>query len=123
MKHGLRVALLVADVLGQLGLQPSLETGLDQLLNETAVPVELEFASVDLREQVIQHPRVDQTLSAYRLSLAPRFTGRLVDSQQCVSFRKETHPLHTPFDTLAHASNAQQSPAAVGPSHPRRVSV
>src|SRR5690606_19714345 len=52
-----------------------------------------------LREQVVHHPGRDQTLSALRLSLATLFTRRLVDNQQCVSFRKETHPLHTPFDT------------------------
>src|SRR6218665_3464478 len=96
----LRVALLIAAVLGQLSLQPPLEAGLDQLPDEPAVPVELHPARVDLNEHIIQHPGLDQTLSALRLNLAPLITRRLVDNQQCVSFRKETHPLHTPFDTL-----------------------
>src|SRR6218665_3200765 len=50
--------------------------------------LELPLARVDLREQIIQHPGLDQTLSALRLNLAPLITRRLVDNQQCVSFRK-----------------------------------
>src|SRR6218665_1759083 len=103
----LRAPLLIPDVLGQLGLQPPPEAGLDQLLDEPPVPVELHLARVDLREQIIQHPGLDQTLSALRLNLAPLITRRLVDNQQCVSFRKETHPLHTPFDTLPQSDGSE----------------
>ena len=59
-----------------------------------------QWSRFDLREQIIQRTRADQTLSALSLVLAARFTRRPIDSQQCVSFHKETHPLHTQSDTL-----------------------
>src|SRR6218665_1293392 len=58
----LQLPCTAAAVLGQLGLQPPLGAGLDQLLDDPAVPVELHLARVDLREQIIQHPGLDQTL-------------------------------------------------------------
>src|SRR5690606_8916764 len=96
----LGVTLLVADVIGQLRLQPALQAPLDQFLDEPAVTVELDLAGVDLREQVVEDACFLETLRALFLSVAARFTRLLVDRQCGASFRKETHPLHTPFDRL-----------------------
>src|SRR5690606_41942741 len=45
------------------------------------------------------YPRLGQTPRALLLSLPTRLTRHLVDHQLRASFHKETHPLHTPFDT------------------------
>src|SRR5690606_23210191 len=91
-KARLGIALLIAEMLGQLGLQTTLEASLDELLDEPTITIELDLARVDFREQIIEHARIDQTLRALRLSLPPRLTRLLVDSQCHASFRKETHP-------------------------------
>src|SRR5690606_28612137 len=72
---------------------------LDQLLDQPVRAVEVDLARIDPREQIIHHPRLGQTPRALLLSLPTRLTRHLVDHQLCASFHKETHPLHTPFDT------------------------
>src|SRR6218665_2159903 len=59
--------------------RPPPAPALKHLREAPAAPVELHLARVDLREQIIQHPGLDQTLSALRLNLAPLITRRLVD--------------------------------------------
>src|SRR5690606_8554727 len=95
----LRVAPLITDVIGQLRLQPTLQAPLDQLLDQPVRAVEVDLARIDPREQIIHHPRLGQTPRALLLSLPTRLTRHLVDHQLRASFHKETHPLHTPFDT------------------------
>jgi hypothetical protein len=87
-------------MLGELGLQAALEAGLDQLLDQTIRALQLDLARVDLREQIIHHTRVDQTLRALGLSPATLLARQFVDSHQNDSFHKEPNHLHKQSDTL-----------------------
>jgi hypothetical protein len=53
-----RIALLITDVIGQLGLQPALQRGLDQTRHEPAIAGQLHLARIDLGEQRIQTARL-----------------------------------------------------------------
>jgi hypothetical protein len=57
-----RVALLVAEVLGQLGGQATLEHSLDHLGQESTLAGELQAAAVDLGHQVIEQASINQLL-------------------------------------------------------------
>lgn len=49
-----RVAFVVAQVPGQLGLQPAFQRGLDQLLDEAVFAIEFELPGIDLSHQLIK---------------------------------------------------------------------
>lgn len=53
-RRRIRVALVVPQVPGQLGLQPALNGGLDQAGDEPAITGELDLAGVDPGEQIVQ---------------------------------------------------------------------
>jgi hypothetical protein len=53
---------LIAQMVGQLRRQPSLEHPPDQLGQESAVPGQLQIPTVDLVHQIVQHPRLDHLL-------------------------------------------------------------
>ena len=88
------VALLIAQMLGQLGLQPALERGLDQPGNEALSAGQVELAGIDLGEDLIQRP--EAAISA--ATSAPLFGSFLGHKVHRLPFRW-TDPLHRRSDT------------------------
>ena len=89
-------ALLVAEVAGQLGLQATLEGGLDQRGNEPAITGQLDLSLVDLGEQGIQLPSGLQLLDQV---LARGPSRRLLVGHGHDSYRSSRYGLHRPSDT------------------------
>jgi hypothetical protein len=53
------VMLLIAQMVGQLGLQPGLQHPFHQLRQKPALPGQLQIPAIDLVHQIVQHPRLD----------------------------------------------------------------
>lgn len=63
-----RVALLIAEMASQLGLQTPLEDRLDQARQKPALAGQLQLAGIDSRHQLIEQPGLHQLLHRSHLS-------------------------------------------------------
>ena len=61
-----RIALGIAEVIGQLGLQAAFESEFDQTRDQAAVAGDLDLAGIDLGQQLIDHARGLQRLGHLR---------------------------------------------------------
>ena len=59
-----RVALVIAQMPGQLGLQPAFQRGLDQLLDKTVLAIEFQLPGIDLGHQFIERAGGLQSIHA-----------------------------------------------------------
>lgn len=86
---------------GKLGLQPTLEAGLDQLLDQPITAFGLHLPSIDLRVQIIEHTRRLQRSNALTLLTTPLLTLLLINhGHQYLLFNQKHHRLHKQSDTL-----------------------
>src|ERR1019366_7085414 len=69
----LRIALVIADVVGQLRPQSTFEGGLDQPGHEPALTGQLQLTSVDLGEQRIQRTRLTKLIESLTTRLLRTF--------------------------------------------------
>jgi hypothetical protein len=53
---------LITQMVGQLGLQTSLQDSSHQLRQKPAVPGQLQIPAIDLVHQIVQHPCLDHLL-------------------------------------------------------------
>ena len=105
VKRRLRITLLIADMLSQLGLQTPLQASLDQLLNEAIFAIKLDLARIDLGKQVIKRTRLPKPVSTLSLLTPPPLASIPVDhGHQCRPSIRSRHPLHKRSDTLALVS-------------------
>lgn len=90
---------------GKLGLQPTLEAGLDQLLDQPITAFGLHLPSIDLRVQIIEHTRRLQRSNALTLLTTPPLTLLLINhDHQYLLFNQKHHRLHKQSDTLMWSS-------------------
>ena len=108
-------AMLIAQMLGQLGLQPTLQDRLDHLRQEPALPGQRKPALIDALEDMVEQPGLDHLVDRgprgprLLLSDAQRAHTDAVVLRLCHSHSsfQARNLLHRPSDT----------PAGLGPRH------
>jgi len=108
-----RIALLIAQVLGELGLQPALEHRLDHLGEEATLPGQRQTTGVDALHQLVEQAGVEHVVNHIARRTRPRAVLR--DAQRmprraifghghlCTPQLKRIL-LHRPSDTLSCSS-------------------
>src|SRR5690606_26903886 len=107
------VALLVADMVGQLRLQPPLEHSLDETRQEPALAGQLQLPGTDTGHELIEQTSVDELINRSLLS-AP--ADIVIGHRGHLTTSLDEEHLHRPSDTPARGGSPHTAPP---PAQPR----